>query len=115
MFSLLRRLFKPHVKPMNVITIDKKTILRNFDLLQKLQPKAELFPVLKSNAYGHGLLQMVKILKRVEVPYVAVDSFPEYQVVVKNSHHHVLVMGETLLENYRYFDPKKTAFAVYNK
>jgi len=100
---------------MNVITIEKKTILRNFDVLQKLQPQGELFPVLKSNAYGHGLKQMVKILKRTDAPYLAVDSFPEYQVVIKKSNKPILLIGETLLENYKYFDPRRTTFCVYNK
>ena len=77
---------------MNVITIEKKTIFRNLEMLQKLQPNGELFPVLKSNAYGHGLKQMVKILRRADVPYLAVDSFPEYQIAKKYSNKDILLL-----------------------
>lgn len=100
---------------MNVITIDKKTVLRNFDILQNIQPKGAIFPVLKSNAYGHGLQHMVKILRRTDAPYLVVDSFPEYQIVKKYSPKDILLVGETLLENYKYFDPRRVAFCVYNK
>jgi alanine racemase len=77
---------------MNVITIEKKTIFRNVEILQKLQPKGDIFPVLKSNAYGHGLKQMVKILRRTDVPYLVVDSFPEYQIAKKYSNKDILLL-----------------------
>jgi len=115
MFSLLKNRRKPKVIPMNVISIRKKSLYHNMELLQKLQPKGELFPVLKSNAYGHGLKQMVKILKKTDVPYLAVDSFPEYQIVKKYSNKDILLIGETFLENYKYFDAKRVTFCVYNK
>jgi alanine racemase len=70
--------------------------------------------VLKSNAYGHGLKQIVRMLKNKEVPYIAVDSYPEYVVVKKHCNIPVLIMGETLLENYRKFDHTYATFCVYN-
>jgi len=70
--------------------------------------------VLKSNAYGHGLKEITKILARTDVPYIAVDSYPEYVIVKKHSKLPILILGETLLENYRHFDHKKTTFCVYN-
>ena len=100
---------------MNVITIERKTIYRNLEILQKLQPQGEIFPVLKSNAYGHGLKQMVKILRKTDVPFLVVDSFPEYQIAKKYSHKDILLLWETLLENYKYFDARRTTFCVYNK
>lgn len=115
MLWFLKSRFGPHVKPMNVISIERKTIYRNLEILQKLQPKGEIFPVLKSNAYGHGLKQMVKILRRTDVPYLVVDSFPEYQVAKKYSNKDILLLWETLLENYRYFDARRVTFCVYNK
>ena len=70
--------------------------------------------MLKSNAYGHGLKEITKILARTDVPYIAVDSYPEYVIVKKHSKLPILILGETLLENYRHFDHKKTTFCVYN-
>lgn len=114
MFWFLRSLFSRKVKPMNIIWLRRRVLLENLEYLQSLQPQAGIFPVLKSNAYGHGLKQVVKMLKNADVPYIAVDSYPEYIVVKKYCKIPVLIMGETLLENYRKFDHKKTTFCVYN-
>lgn len=114
MLWFLRALFSPSVKPMNTIRLRKRVLLDNLDYLQSVQPEAAIFPVLKSNAYGHGLKQVVKMLSRTDVPYIAVDSYPEYVVVKKHSNIPILILGETLLENYRKFDHKKTTFCVYN-
>ncbi|HCB51743.1 TPA: hypothetical protein DEP21_04215 [Patescibacteria group bacterium] len=73
-----------------------------------------MFPVLKSNAYGHGIKEMTKILSRFDTPYLVVDSFPEYQIVKKYSDKNILIIGETLPDNYSKFDLKRTTFAVYN-
>jgi len=69
---------------MNIIWLRKKILLENMEYLQSIQPQASIFPVLKSNAYGHGLKQITKMLSRTDVPYIAVDSYPEYVVVKKN-------------------------------
>ena len=99
---------------MNIIRLRKRILLENLEYLQSLQPQAALFPVLKSNAYGHGLKQVVKMLRNTDVPYLAVDSYPEYVIVKKYCKVPILVIGETLLENYRKFDHKKATFCVYN-
>lgn len=99
---------------MNIIWLRKKVLLQNLEYLQSIQPQAAIFPVLKSNAYGHGLKQVVKILAKSDVPYIAVDSYPEYVVVKKYCTLPILILWETLLENYKKFDHKKTTFCVYN-
>ncbi|MCX6825226.1 MAG: alanine racemase [candidate division SR1 bacterium] len=99
---------------MNMIRLRKQIFLQNLEYLQSIQPQAAIFPVLKSNAYGHGLKQIAKMLSRTDAPYIAVDSYPEYVIVKKNSHIPILILGETLLENYTKFDHKKTTFCVYN-
>lgn len=114
MFSFLRNLFRPRVEPMNIIHIDKKALLDNFAYLNSLQPHARLFPVVKSNAYGHGLDQILQVYKKIEVPYLVVDSFPEYNIIQRHSNHNVLILGETYSKNYKEFDLKRSAFAVYN-
>lgn len=99
---------------MNTIWLRKQVLLQNLEYLQSLQPQAALFPVIKSNAYGHGLSQIVRILARTNVPYLIVDSYPEYVVVRKYSRIPVLLLGETLLDNYKKFDHTTTTFCVYN-
>jgi alanine racemase len=114
MLSFLKKLFKPKVAPMNVIHIDKKALLDNFVYLKTLKPQARLFPVVKSNAYGHGLDQILQVYKKIDVPYLVVDSFPEYSIIERHSKHNVLILGETFSQNYKEFNLKRTAFAVYN-
>ncbi len=99
---------------MNIVWLRKRILLENLEYLQSLQPQAGIFPVLKSNAYGHGLKQIVRMLRNSGVPYLAVDSFPEYAVAKKYSDIPILMIGETLLENYKKFDLKRTTFCVYN-
>lgn len=109
----LRKKLNPGLKTLNTITISKQNILHNLEVLATLQPKSAFFPVLKSNAYGHGILPMLEILKGQHFPYLVVDSFPEYQLIHKHSKFNVLLIGETLPENYRFFDVKRTAFAIH--
>ena len=99
---------------MNTIWLRKKAFLQNLAYLQSIQPQAAIFPVLKSNAYGHGIKNITKILSTTAVPYIAVDSYPEYVIVKKHSKIPILILGETLLEKYRRFDHKKATFCIYN-
>lgn len=73
-----------------------------------------MFPVLKSNAYGHGLKEVCKILEKTNAKMLAVDSFPEAQIVYKYSKKKVLVIGECAKGQYKYFNFKRTEFCVYN-
>ena len=45
------------------IEINKKNILHNIRQFKNLAPKAEFWPVVKSNAYGHGSKEIVAFLK----------------------------------------------------
>lgn len=114
MLALLRKLFAPKLHSLNTIHIDRKAILHNLSYLQSLHPFDQIIPVLKSNAYGHGLKEVCQILKHSDVEMVAVDSFPEYQIAKKYTKKRVLVIGETDVRNYRHFNRKRASFAVYN-
>ena len=77
---------------MNIIWLRRKVLLQNLEYLQSIQSQAAIFPVLKSNAYGHGLKQITKMLSRTDVPYIAVDSYPEYVIVKKYSNIPILIL-----------------------
>ena len=110
----IRDWFKPDIEPMNRIYISKSDILYNYKYLHSLKPNAELFPVIKSNAYGHGIDQILKIYKWLPIKYIVVDSFPEYNIVRRHSKFNVLLLWETLPVNYDKFNLKRTTFCVYN-
>ena len=110
----IRDRFKPNVEPMNRIFISRWAILHNYEYLKSLKPNAELFPVIKSNAYGHWIDNILKIYKWLPIKYIVVDSFPEYNIVRRHSKFNVLLLGETLPVNYGKFNFKRTTFCVYN-
>ena len=114
MLDFLRRLFRPSVEPMNRIHIDKKNLIHNYKQLQSIQPQATFFPVIKSNAYGHGIKQVIQCLDWLDFPYYVVDSYPEYMLVKKYSQKNILLLGETLPQNYKRFDHRRTTFCVFN-
>jgi len=115
MLNFLRKLIKPKYKTLNIIEINAQNIIANFNFLKGLQESAELFPVLKSNAYGHGLREVCRILNKTSAPMVAVDSFPEAQIVYRYFKRKVLILGEMPLRAYRYCRFKRTEFVVYNE
>ncbi len=114
MWNWIKSIFRPRVEPMNKIFIHSKNILHNYNYLWSLQPWSAIFPVLKSNAYGHWLELVTKILNKTDAPYLIVDSFPEYQIVKKYSNKNILLLWETLKKNYKKFNFARTTFCVYN-
>lgn len=112
MIDFLRALFGKKTQPLNKIYINPRAYLYNFEYLQSLHPHNAIFPVIKSNAYGHGLREIAKILKDVPLTYLCIDSFPEYAIASKYNNHNYLVLSETNAENYRLYNRKRVAFAV---
>ena len=66
----IRDWFKSNIEPMNHIYLDKSALLHNYDYLRSLKPNAELFPVIKSNAYGHWIDQILQICKWLPIKYI---------------------------------------------
>lgn len=104
----------PEIEPMNFIHISKSALLHNYHYLQSLKSNASIFPVLKSNAYGHGIDQILEIYKWLPIPYIVVDSYPEYSIVLRHSKFKILLLWETLPQNYKAFNFKRTTFCVFN-
>lgn len=115
MVSFLKQLLKPKYSTLNLVKIRAKSIINNFNYLQSLQPTAAIFPVLKSNAYGHGLKEICLILNKTEAPMVAVDSFPEAQIAQRYFKGKVLIIGEMPNKAYSYCKLKRSEFVIYNQ
>ncbi|HOZ53431.1 MAG TPA: alanine racemase [bacterium] len=115
MIESLKRILKPKYQTLNKIEILKDNLIHNLNYLYSLQEQAEMFPVLKSNAYGHGLKEISKILDKTRVKMVAVDSFPEAQIVYKYFSKDLLILNEMPLKAYKYSKFKRTEFVVYNQ
>lgn len=64
------------------VELDRKAITHNFNLFKKIvakkgSKKAIVMPVVKSNAYGHGLLEFTREVVKLGAEFLGVDSFEE--------------------------------------
>jgi alanine racemase len=67
------------------IYIDKKAILDNLSAYRQAYPELEFAPVLKSNAYGHSLAPVARILDSQRLPFLIVDSYYEARLLRDNN------------------------------
>ena len=85
------------------IEIDKKAIVQNYRTFRKLiSNKCRLMAVVKSNAYGHGLIGFSKELQKLGADWFGADSIVE-ALALRNSgiKKPILVLGHTLPERSR--------------
>jgi alanine racemase len=90
---------------LNLISINSKSLKHNFEFFKKENPQAQISPVLKSNAYGHGLIQVGEwVDKNLKVPFISVDSLYEaYKLKNIGVETPILVMGYTDPKNFQVF------------
>lgn len=108
-------LFRKQYYPLNTITISQNRLLANFEYLSGFSANLKIAPVLKSNAYGHGLIHVAKILDKKKPVFICVDSLYEaYELLKANIKSPILIMGYVRAENLKV---KKLPFsyAVYDK
>ncbi|MES2087457.1 MAG: alanine racemase [Patescibacteria group bacterium] len=99
--------------PLVEITINMSRLLGNLQTFQKIDPRVAIAPVLKSNAYGHGLALVAKILDTQNLPFLIVDSYYE-AVILRNEKIRtpILIIGYTLIENILKNKLKNVAFTI---
>ena len=76
----------------NRIEISKKALHHNADFFRQ-RSGLQIIPVIKSNAYGHGIQQVTEALSHAAFPLLAVDGYFEAQKIRKITKIPVLVMG----------------------
>lgn len=64
-------------KPLIRVQISRSAIVHNFSVIAKQFPEANIMPVLKSNAYGHGARIVAGALSEKQFPFFVVDSINE--------------------------------------
>ncbi len=76
------------------VLISKGNLIGNLNEYKNNYPKLSFAPVLKSNAYGHGLVPVAKILDEEEKPFFVVDSLFEARVMRNNDiRSDILIIG----------------------
>lgn len=111
--SLLKR-FEKQYETHNLIEVSRSAILHNLDVFEKLSEK-QVIPVLKGNAYGHGIEIVAQALKDRSLPYIAVDGYYEALRIREVSKQPILVMGAVLPANFARIKYDNFAFVVQDK
>lgn len=85
------------------IEVDREAIRRNFDVFKKLIPKkTKLMAVVKSNAYGHSLVDFSIEMERLRADFLGVDSMTEARALRREGVKlPILVLGYTMPELFR--------------
>jgi alanine racemase len=101
---------------LNEIVIDSQALLHNFQSFQTLNPQASIAPVLKANAYGHGLALIGHwIDTHLKVPYLCVDSLYEaYELKKAGLQTPLLIIGYTHPSNFSVWKKLPFAFPVFD-
>ncbi|TSD03505.1 MAG: alanine racemase [Parcubacteria group bacterium Athens0714_16] len=115
----MRKLFRKirekrfRYKSLVEVFIYKENLLHNLNEFRKLNTKVDVAPVLKSNAYGHGLIEIAKILDTESIPFLVVDSFYEAMILRNEGiKSEILIIGYSLEENILNNKLKNIAFTI---
>lgn len=114
MIDQLKKIFLKKSYPLNKIEISKSKLISNYKYLSTLKPNFAVAPVLKSNAYGHGLNLVAKILDEQNPPFFCVDSLYEAYLLKKAKvKKEILIMGHVDPESLK-IKKLPFQFAVFN-
>ncbi|MFH0863747.1 MAG: alanine racemase [Candidatus Gottesmanbacteria bacterium] len=100
MLDIASRLFGNIYTPLNRIRLSEKNLQANYHYLSSLNPQIQVAPVLKSNAYGHGLTLIAKMIDKLHPPLICVDSLYEaYELFKLQINTPILIIGYVNPEN----------------
>lgn len=102
---------------LNLIEVKRKILRENYEYYQKIHPESEICPVLKSNAYGHGLELIGRWLeKEINPQLVAVDSLYEaYRLEKAGIKLPVVILGYTMPENFKILKRLRFRLPIYDE
>lgn len=98
----LAKIFKKEYRTLNKIEVSNNNLLRNYKYLSSINKKFKIAPVIKSNGYGHGLINVASILESQNPPFFCVDSLYEaYELMKAGIKTKILITGYTNPQNLR--------------
>lgn len=97
-------------KPLVEIEVSEDALIHNLNVFRQ---KVDVAPVLKSNAYGHGLVKVAQVMEKQKVPFLIVDSYYE-ALILRNEKikSHILMLGYNHSENILQNRLKDVAFTI---
>jgi alanine racemase len=107
---------KREYQVLNEITVSRAALLHNYEYFAGINPQAQIAPVLKANAYGHGLGEIAQFVDAdLEAPFICVDSLYEaYELYKQKIKTPILIMGYTNPENFAVWKQLPFTFAVFD-
>jgi len=85
---------------MSTIYLSKKNLFHNLDkALSIVKEKSKIAPVLKDNAYGHGLVEMASLLKEYGISKAVVRTCDDAERI-KKFFPYILVLADTVNASY---------------
>lgn len=94
MFSIVQSLFGRSYQNLIKVEVSTNKLLKNYQYLSALNKNIDVAPVLKSNAYGHGINLVAEALDQCNAPFFCVDSLYEaYELLKVGIKTKILVMG----------------------
>lgn len=111
-FRYLRRVTSSY-EPLIEVRISKSALIHNLAELKKIAPEKGVAPMLKSNAYGHGLVSVAQILDNQAIPFLVVDSYFEaLKLRTEDIDSPILIIGYTPTKNILASKLKNVAFTI---
>ncbi|TAK95608.1 alanine racemase [Patescibacteria group bacterium] len=108
-FRKSRANYVPQVR----VLVSQSHLLHNLAEYRRRYPQLALAPVLKSNAYGHGLVLTGQLLDRANVPFLVVDSLFEAVALRHNGvKSPILVIGYVNVDNVQKCKLNKVVFTL---
>jgi len=96
----VKKMHKKNYQPLNIVEISKNRLINNYKYLSSINQKIKIAPVLKSNAYGHGIIEVGSILEKLNPVFFCVDSIYEaYQLLNAKNKTPILITGYVNPEN----------------
>ncbi|MDB5237369.1 MAG: Alanine racemase [Parcubacteria group bacterium] len=90
----LERMLGSTHQPLIEIGISRENLLHNLHTYQAQYPKLSFAPVLKSNAYGHGMCLIARLLDKENIVFFMVDSLYEARTLRHSGiRSRILVLG----------------------
>lgn len=102
---------------LNEILIDKQALLYNYQYFSSINSAVKIAPVIKANAYGHGLIPIALCIDQyIKAPMVCVDSLYEaYELYKSNIKTPIFIMGYTNPVNYRVWKKLPFIFGISDR
>lgn len=101
--------------PLVTITLSKTNLLSNLIEFKKNHPNHQVAPVLKSNAYGHGLTLIANELENLHLPCYVIDSYFEAKALRNDGiKTPLLIIGFSTIDSIIKNNLKRISFTIIN-